>query len=155
MKGTYRKTIFGVAVIIVFAVFVFIALNPVKRMQDARDAVRTADVETILTAVHQASVDHKGNLPSNMPIAGREAQLGTQNSGCAIATRGCKVTQSECVNLMAGTTNLAKYIKSMPVDPTSTFSAAKTGYAIKVDTNGIVTVKACGSEGKTNISQSR
>ena len=36
----------------------------------------------------------------------------------------------------------------MPVDPTAgtTFTDAKTGYSIEVDTNGIVTVKACGSE---------
>lgn len=155
MNDTHKKLIIGTAIILAFAIFAFIALSPVKRLQDARDAIRTADVETILTAVRQASVDHKGNFPSNMPMAGHEAQLGTQSSGCAITTGGCNVKQSTCVNLMVGTTNLSKYLKTIPVDPTSTFTAGKTGYAIKVDTNGIVTVKACAAEGATNISQSR
>ena len=90
-------------------------------------------------------------------LAGTEAQLGTGASGCAIATGGCSVTQAACVDLMSGTVSLTKYLKSMPVDPTggTTYAAANTGYSVVVDANGIVTVKACGTEGTTNISQSR
>jgi hypothetical protein len=50
----------------------------------------------------------------------------------------------------------------MPIDPLggSTFTSAKTGYAVNQDANGLITVKACGTgtgttEGTSNISSSR
>jgi hypothetical protein len=63
---------------------------------------------------------------------------------------------------MTGTNNLAKYLKSMPIDPLggATYTSAKTGYSVTVDANGIVTVKACATgtgttEGANNFSVSR
>lgn len=97
-----------------------------------------------------------------MPAAGTEAQLGTGASGCTIATGGCAVTAAACVDLMTGTYNLAKYLKSLPIDPLggTAFTAAKTGYSVVVDSNGIVTVRSCGTgagtaEGTVDISSSR
>ncbi len=51
-------------------------------------------------------------------------------------------------------TPLNKYLKSVPVDPNGGTDAT-TNYTVSVDTNNIVSVKACGTEGTTNISQSR
>ncbi|QQG47352.1 MAG: prepilin-type N-terminal cleavage/methylation domain-containing protein [Candidatus Woesebacteria bacterium] len=153
---TLIELLLVVAILAVLAVAVFVALNPGQRLKDAKDARRTSDTDSILSAIHQSIVDSKGSLPTNMPAAGTEAQLGTAATGCAIATAGCAVTQAACVDLMSGTQNLSKYLKSMPVDPSGgTFTAAQTGYSVVVDTNGIVTVKACGAEGGTNISASR
>lgn len=157
-KGfTLIELLIVISIIAALAVTVFVALNPSKRLKDSHDARRTSDVESILTAIHSAIVDNKGTLPSNLPAAGTEAQLGTGASGCAIATGGCSVSQAACVDLMSGTINLTKYLKSMQIDPTggTTYTAANTGYSVVVDANGIVTVKACGTEGSTNISQSR
>jgi len=159
---TLIELLLVVVIISALAVTVFVALNPAQRLKDTRDARRTSDIDTILTAIHQAVVDNKGSYPTNMPAAGTEAQLGTGSSGCAISTGGCSVTATACVDLMSGTLNLAKYLKSMPIDPLggTSFTAAKTGYSVVVDTNGIVTVKACATgtgttEGTTNISASR
>jgi prepilin-type N-terminal cleavage/methylation domain-containing protein len=157
-KGfTLIELLVVITIIATLAVVVFVALNPAQRLEDARDARRTSDVDSLLTAIHQSIVDNKGSLPTNMPAAGTEAQIGTAASGCAIATGGCSVTQAACVDLMTGTNNLSKYLKSSPIDPTggTTFTAAETGYSVNVDTNGIVTVKACGTEGTSNISSSR
>jgi hypothetical protein len=131
---------------------VFVALNPAKRLKDARDARRTADVDTILTAIHASIVDNKGTLPSGLTAGMSETQLGNGSTGCAIATGGCAAIPTACVDL---TTPLAAYVKSIPIDPTTTFTAAKTGYSVVVDSNGIVSVKACGTEGTTNIAASR
>jgi hypothetical protein len=79
-----------------------------------------------------------------------EAQLGTAASGCAISTGGCTATVSACLDL---STPLVKYLKNIPVDPNGI--AASTKYSAVVDTNGIVTIKACGTEGISNISASR
>lgn len=138
-----------ITIIATLAVTVFVALNPSQRLKDSKDARRTADVDTILTAIHASIVDNGGTIPGSL-VADTEYQLGTDASACTVATGGCAVTTAACKDL---TTDLAKYLKTIPVDPNGT--PGKTGYSVVVDTNGIVTVKACGVEGTTNISASR
>ncbi len=140
-----------IAIIAVLAVVVFVALNPASRLSAARDARRTSDVETLLTAIHSSIVDNKGTLPAGLTTGMVETQIGTGASACAIATGGCAATPSACVNL---TTPMVKYLKSLPIDPLSTYTASATGYTVTVDTNNIVTIKACGSE-TSNIATSR
>lgn len=154
-KGfTLIELLIVIVIVSALAVTVFVALNPVQRLKDSRDARRTSDVETLLTAIHQYIVDNKGSLPAGLTTSMAETQLGTGASGCAIATGGCSVVAAACVDL---TTPLAKYLKSIPIDPLggTTYTAAKTGFSVVIDANNIVTVKACGTEGSTNISQSR
>lgn len=154
-KGfTLIELLIVVAIIAALAISVFVALNPAQRLKDAKDARRTADADTILTAIHAAIVDNKGTLPAGLTTSMAETQLGTGVAGCAIATGGCAVVAAACVDL---STPLAKYLKSIPIDPNggTVYTAAKTGYSVTVDANNIVTVKACGTEGTTNISVSR
>jgi prepilin-type N-terminal cleavage/methylation domain-containing protein len=141
-------------IIVALAVTVFTALNPGQRLKNARDARRTSDVDTILTAVHQYIVDNKGSAPAGLSTS--EQQLGTAGTGCAIATGGCNVVATACLDL---STPLAAYLKSIPVDPLNG-TTATTKYSIVQDVNGIVTVRACSTgtgttEGTTNISASR
>lgn len=154
-KGfTLIELLIVIAIIAALAVTVFAALNPVQRLKDAHDARRTSDVDTILTAIHQYIVDNKGALPTGLSTGMSEVQLGTGASGCAIATGGCSVVATACTNLA---TPLVAYLKSIPIDPTggTTYTSAKTGYSVVVDSNNIVTIKACGTEGTNNISASR
>src|SRR3990167_9341139 len=151
-KGfTLIELLVAITIVAILAVSVFVALNPAQRLKDAKDARRASDLDSILSAIHQSIVDNKGAYPSNMPAAGTEVQLGTDAAGCAIATGGCGVVTAACTDLMTGGTNLAKYLKTMPVDPTAgtTFDAGATGYCLLLDTNGIVTVRSCGSETPT------
>jgi len=150
-KGfTLIELLVVIVIIVVLAAVVFVALNPSKRLKDAKDARRTTDIATILTAIHLAIVDSKGTLPSGLSTSMPETQLGTAGSGCAISTGGCAATPSACIDL---STSLNKYLKSVPADPNG--SAATTNYTVAVDANNIVTVRACGAEGGTNILQSR
>jgi len=152
-KGfTLIELLVVIAIIAMLAIVVFVALNPSKRLSDARDARRTADVETILTAIHEYIVDNKGALPTGLTTSMAETQLGSSATACGIVQANCNSVATACVDL---TTPLAKYLKSIPVDPTASFSAAKTGYTVTVDANNIITVKACGTEGSNSISQSR
>lgn len=153
-KGfTLIELLIVITIIAALAVTVFVALNPAKRLADARDARRTSDVDSILTAIHQSIVDNKGSLPSNMPAAGTVAQLGTAAVGCATYGTDACGTQAACVNLMSGTNNLSAYLQSMPVDPLAA-DANETGYSVVVDANGIVTVGSCAAESAV-ISASR
>lgn len=151
---TLIELLIVIVIISALAVTVFVALNPVQRLKDSRDARRTSDVETLLTAIHQYIVDNKGALPTGMSTSMAETQLGTGPSACTISTGGCTSVAAACVDL---TTPLSKYLKSIPIDPLggATYTAAKTGFTVTVDANNIITVKACGTEGSTNISQSR
>jgi prepilin-type N-terminal cleavage/methylation domain-containing protein len=149
-KGfTLIELLLVVAIIAILAVVVFVALNPAKRLKDSKDSRRATDIQNILTAVHAYVVDNSGNYPAGLTAGMSEAQLGTATTGAAIATGGCTVTTTAALSLA---TPLTPYLKSIPVDPSGT--AALTKYSIVVDTNGIVTVRACGAENTTlSVSQ--
>lgn len=152
-KGfTLIELLIVITIIAALAVTVFVALNPAQRLADARDARRTSDVESILTAIHTYIVDNGGTLPTGLSEGMLEVQLGTGLAGvCSpVTTGGCNVAAATaCVDL---STPLASYLKSMPIDPTggTTWTSAKTGYSAIVDANGIVTIKACGNEPSTD-----
>ena len=140
-----------IVIISVLAVTVLVALNPPKRIRDAKDDRRLTDMDSIRTAVHEYYVDTKGSLPSGLSTGMVEKQLGTAGTGCAISTMGCNVTgDGDCVDL---TTPLAPYLQSIPIDPNGTTGLTK--YSILVNSNNMVTVKACGAEGGTNLWMSR
>jgi prepilin-type N-terminal cleavage/methylation domain-containing protein len=157
---TLIELLLVVTILSLLAVSVFVALNPSQRLKDSKNARRTTDVDTILTAIHQSIVDNKGTLPTALRGIGTTTkQLGTATTGCNVATTsGCYVPQSQdCADLTKVTDgqNLTAYLKSVPVDPNGgTYTAALTGYTVQVDANGIVTVGSCGAEGVT-ISASR
>ncbi|OGH13437.1 MAG: hypothetical protein A2687_02000 [Candidatus Levybacteria bacterium RIFCSPHIGHO2_01_FULL_38_26] len=154
-KGfTLIELLIVITIIATLAVAIFVAINPAQRLADARDARRTSDVDSILTAIHQFIVDTGGTYPGNLQAGTLITQLGSAPSGGCSGTVGvCNigVAEDDCENL---TTDLAPYLRSIPLDP-NIGSAAETGYAVDVDSNGIVTVTACGSEGGTTISASR
>jgi prepilin-type N-terminal cleavage/methylation domain-containing protein len=142
-KGfTLVELLLVIGIIATLAVVVFVALDPAKRFQDARNVRRTSDVETILNAIHQYVIDQKGAFPSGF-IANNEQVLGTSESGCTNSSGGCSAGDA-CLNI---STDLAKYLKAIPNDPADGSSSANTGYSILRDANGIVTVRACNAEG--------
>jgi type IV pilus assembly protein PilA len=149
-KGfTLIEILLVIGMIAVLATVVFVALDPAKRFQDTRNAKRSTDAQSILSAIQTSIIDTQGTLPSGITTV--EKQIGT-GPGCAIATGGCNVIgATDCVNLSA---TLAKYLKTIPQDPTGG-TQALTRYSVAVDANGIVTVKACGAEGGATISVSR
>lgn len=156
-KGfTLIELLIVIVIIATLAVTVFVALDPAKRLKDTRDARRTSDIQSILTAIHQSIVDNKGVLPTGLSAGMAEEQLGTDATGCAIATATCNVVGGanpgeSCLDL---TTPLVKYLKSIPLDPNGG-TAGKTKFSVVVDTNNIVTVKACGAENVASITVSR
>ena len=161
-KGfTLIELLIVVAIISALAVSVFVALNPSARIIAANDARRSADADSVLSAIHASIVDNNGNLPSNLPAAGQERQIGSGDAtACttALVSGGCNTpAATACANLLIGGQNLAAYLKSLPIDPLggTTYTSVKTGYSVTQDANGIVTVKACGAQGANDISVSR
>jgi prepilin-type N-terminal cleavage/methylation domain-containing protein len=160
-KGfTLIELLIVITIIATLAVTVFVALNPAQRLKDSKDARRTSDVDTILTAIHAYIVDSGGLYPAGLANNTAEIQISNAAaaSGCALTNppTKCAVGSNACVALGTATT-LGKYLKSIPVDPIggTTYTAANTGYTVQVDGNGIVTVKACATEGATVIQAAR
>jgi prepilin-type N-terminal cleavage/methylation domain-containing protein len=136
-----------IGIIAALTTVVFVALNPAKRFQDARNARRTTDVDTILSAIHQYIVDTGGSMPAGIGASG--SQIGTCSSGGATL---CPGAAAACVDIGA-TLASNKYLKTNPIDPQGG-SAATTGYSVSKDINNLFTVTACLGEG-TTISISR
>ena len=157
---TLIELLVTLTIIAILAVSVFVALNPAQRLKDAKDARRATDVDSILTAIHQSVVDNKGTFPTNFPAAGTKKQLGTGIATDCPATVGtyCTTVTTVCADLLADVAqDLIPYLKTMPIDPVggTTATAVKTGYMVERDTNGIVTVTACYTDGTIAISASR
>lgn len=140
-KGfTLLEILLVVAAIAILAGIVILAINPLKQLGDTRNAQRRADVNTILNAVYQYTIDNNGTLPTTISTSSIEI--------CA--------TGGTCTSLidLSVLTTLEKYLTSIPNEPQKT-NANGAGYFIKKTTNGRVTVEAQFEEQSAVISITR
>ncbi|MFZ3032139.1 MAG: type II secretion system protein, partial [Candidatus Moraniibacteriota bacterium] len=140
---TLIEILLVIGIIAVLATVVIVSLDPATRFQNARDVRRLADIQSVLSAVQQYIVDNRGTLPSGLDTT--EKQIGTSATSCALTDGICSANTTYCLDL---STTLAPYLKDMPYDPENG-SAARTHYTIVVDSNNIVTVRACDSADTT------
>ncbi len=149
---TLIELLLVIAVIVALAVTVFVALSPATRLANARDARRTSDVDSLLTATHEYILDNSGSLPAGISTSS-DSMIGTCATAATTTTGGCNVVSgTACFN---ATALYAPYLKTIPTDPLNG-TATTTNYTItSVATSGIVTVKACGVEKLTQIQSSR
>ena len=135
-----------VAIIAVLATLAIVALNPVRRYQESRNAKRWNDADAIAAAVQQYVIDNDGDLPVGINTVAN--QIGTCATG---GDTLCVGADTACLNLGA---DLTSYLKSMPIDPLVGTNPT-TGYSIVKDANNFITVKSCQPEGGASISVSR
>lgn len=150
---TLIELLIVIAVIAILAAAVFVALDPIQRFQESRDAKRWSDINNILSAVKVDQVDNGGSYVAAITAltAGSNYQIGTAASGC---DTGCTdaTTQAACVDLTALVTE--GYLGSVPMDPSSG-TAAETDYYLTRNASGTVVVGACDPEAAATISASR
>lgn len=144
---TLIEILLVVAAIAILAGIVILAINPNKQLGDTRNAQRRADVNTILNATYQYTIDNNGLLPTTIA-----------NSTCAtiVTNEICKTGAASCAGLidLPVLTANEKYLTSIPVDPTGV-TLNGTGYRVTKSANGRITVCAPSAEQGAAISITR
>ncbi len=113
-------------IVILFAV-ILVAVDPARRLGQARDAVRRQDVRNILESIQEFMVDNDGDFPAGIDAVTTSFQvLGTDGSGCD-TTCGAETTLAACVDLSGDL--VETYLADIPQDPL-TGTAGNTDYAV-------------------------
>jgi prepilin-type N-terminal cleavage/methylation domain-containing protein len=145
-KGfTLLEILLVVAALTILAGIVILAINPNKQLADTRNSERWMDVNTILNATYQYSIDNNGAIPSTIT----SSATGICKTGVLAAT----CISDGLVNLSALTTN-EKYLVAIPTDPSGS-SDNSTRYFIRTTTNGRIVVSAPSAEEGHTISVQR
>ncbi|MDA3840400.1 MAG: type II secretion system protein [Patescibacteria group bacterium] len=145
---TLVELLIVIAVLAILAGIVMVALNPMARFQDSRNAVRSSDVSSLLSAIKLDQVDNKGDYHANIMAMTDNTyyQVGDATTGCNTACANPSVTlQDACVELY----DLIDegYIADVPVDPGSAdASFAMTGYYLYKFNSGQISVGSCYEE---------
>lgn len=147
-KGfTLIELLIVIAIIIILAAIVFVALNPLQRFQQARNAKRWADITAVLNAIKIDQIDNGGSYMAAIDPGmtnGIYYEIGTCTAGNADCTD--QSSAANCVNLGGLVTD--GYLGSIPTDPQNgTAAPAQTGYYLMKSATGIITVGSCEAEG--------
>ena len=144
-KGfTLIELLIVIAIIAILAAIIFVAVDPARRLAEARNAERWSSSNTILNAILKYTTDN-GVLPTAVANAtsGLYYQIGTDTGNCS-ATCTEHGTNSSCLNL---TTLVDTYIAEMPEDPlTGSGNGTITDYYLRKTSGGRICIGACEPE---------
>ena len=139
-KGfTLIEILLVVAAIAILAGIVIVAINPGKQLADTRNAQRKSDVNTILNAISQYSIDNNGSLPAGISTT---------------TTEICATGAASCTGLVDLTVLIPKYIVSVPNEPQGT-TVNGAGYMVSKTSAGRISVSAQFPEQGVTISATR
>lgn len=141
-----------IGIIIILLEIVLIAIDPSKRMSQARNATRWTDVSSLLEAVLEYSVDHNGDMPTLLDGNANTYQvLGTDTTDCDRLCNG-KVATASCVDLSHYLVDM--YLSEIAYDP-KFGDSHYSGYYINKTENGRIVIGVCNPELGATIKRSR
>lgn len=149
---TLIELLIVIGIIATLAGAVFVALNPLARFQDSRNARRWSDCNSMLSAIKLDQIDNGGSYLASITALADNTyyQIGEATTGCDETCRGGAITvNSSCVDLLFLIDE--GYIADIPLDPNASGrSASKTGYYVYKYDTGQISVGSCHAEKGTN-----
>ena len=141
---TLVELIIVIAIIAILAGAIFVAIDPARRLHETRNARRSSDVATVLDALKKYQADNSGAHYYELDdmTNGVYYGIGTDADLCS----GCSVVGgiTECIDLEDMGNN---YLAVVPADPLDG-DENNTQYYIMKDSEGAITIGACGAEGE-------
>lgn len=135
---TLPEVLVVVGILAILAFIAIVAIDPAKRFREARDSRRVTDVQSMIGAVQQYIIDHKGELPQGLDSY--EKQIGTGKTGCILKTNNCVIEHDEdCVDL---TGVLNPYLHGVPTDPENG-TPEYTHYSLRLGSNNEIIIRSC------------
>ena len=139
---TLIELIIVIAIIAILAGAIFVAVDPARRLNEARNARRASDVATILDAVRKYQADNEGVHYDEVADMSAGAPYGIGTGPCLTCPAVGGV--SSCVDIEDMGSN---YLSTVPFDPKGGNEDQTLYYMIKEDTGAII-VGACSPEGE-------
>ena len=137
---TLVELLLTVSIIGILATITIGTMSPRKQLNSSRDAKRQADVNAIMSAIDQYSID-KGVLPAGI-VRGPAKEI------CTSWATSCNGGIS--LLMLSGT-----YIPTLPADPYAQPTETGSHYFISLSNTDLVTIFAPLAEGKHSISITR
>lgn len=156
-KGfTLIELLIVIGIIAILAAIIYVAVDPGKRLKQARDADRWSSANSILNAVLKYAVDNQGQLPTGIGATATVLGTATANANCVCSGGG---GTENCLDLSGDLVDT--YLSEIPCDDASANAQCDpaaptiTRYAISRSASGRITVEACDPELEPAISVTR
>lgn len=148
-----------VGILLILAAIVVVALDPARRLRQARNARREAEATAVMNALLNYAVDHRGALPAAVESAsasGIPYVIGSATSvpeaACPLSATGLAVNATATVDLGSDAAFVGPYLSALPVDPSGINAAGVaygppiTGYYLVRSANSRLEVGSCNPE---------
>jgi prepilin-type N-terminal cleavage/methylation domain-containing protein len=148
---TLVELLIVITVLGVLAGLVFVALNPLERFQDSRNAKRWADVNLILSAIKLDQIDNGGSYMGDINDLSSDLyyQVGNGSSCNDTCANPTVILQTDCIDIEELVDD--GYLPSVPIDPNdSNAGEDETRYYLVKGSNGTITVGSCSEEKGSN-----
>jgi type IV pilus assembly protein PilA len=135
-KGfTLIELLIVIGIISILAGIVLVAVNPAQQFGKANDSERKSEISSVLSAIYQyqTSPTVRGALP-RCTVGG----VATDIPACGVNFVGALELGTAATAYDCTSTLIPSYLREIPVDPSSTYSATNSGYYVCKQTVGAI-----------------